>query len=72
MNGLLERDGRSNQAWVPALDVWETESELLYALDPGILEANISVSRTFGVLRRSSDRGLTRRDRPRPFPKVAA
>src|SRR5206468_5090528 len=39
MNGLLEGNGRTNQAWVPALDVWETESEIVYALDlPGVPE----------------------------------
>src|SRR6266540_3212847 len=37
MNGLLEGNGKSSQAWVPALDVWETENEMVYAFDlPGI------------------------------------
>jgi HSP20 family protein len=44
MNGLLEGNGRTTQSWVPALDVWETESEIVYALDlPGIPEEKISV-----------------------------
>src|SRR5213080_2917461 len=44
MNGLLEGNGRTNQAWVPALDAWETESEIVYALDlPGIPEDKITV-----------------------------
>ena len=44
MNGLLEGNGRSTQAWVPAVDVWETEDELVYAFDlPGIPEDGISV-----------------------------
>ena len=39
MNGLLEGNGRTNQGWVPALDVWETQDEIVYALDlPGISE----------------------------------
>jgi HSP20 family protein len=44
MNGLLEGNGRASQSWVPALDVWETEKEIVYALDlPGIPEDKISV-----------------------------
>ena len=44
MNGLLEGNGRTSQSWVPALDVWETEDELVYAFDlPGIPEQNIDV-----------------------------
>src|SRR5207253_2753620 len=44
MNGLLEGNGRGNQSWVPALDVWETADEIVYALDlPGIPEEKISV-----------------------------
>ena len=44
-NGLLEgQSGRSGQAWVPSLDVWETESELVYAFDlPGIPEDKIQI-----------------------------
>ena len=44
MNGLLENSGPTTRNWVPALDVWETESEIVYALDlPGIPEDKISV-----------------------------
>lgn len=44
MNGLFEGNGRSAQAWVPTLDAWETESEIVYAFDlPGIAEEAISV-----------------------------
>ena len=44
MNGLLEGNGRTTQSWVPALDVWETENEVVYAFDlPGIPEDKISV-----------------------------
>jgi HSP20 family molecular chaperone IbpA len=33
-----------DQAWVPTLDIWETESEIVDALDlPGIPEDKISV-----------------------------
>lgn len=44
MNGLLEGNGRTTQAWVPALDVWETKDELVFSFDlPGIPEDRISV-----------------------------
>jgi HSP20 family protein len=44
MNGLLEGNGRTSQSWVPVADVWETDSEVVYAFDlPGIPEDKISV-----------------------------
>jgi HSP20 family protein len=44
MNGL-EGNGRSStQTWVPALDVWETPTEVVYAFDlPGISEEQINI-----------------------------
>jgi len=43
-NGLLEGSGRVTQSWVPPLDVWETETEVVYAFDlPGISEEAISI-----------------------------
>ena len=44
-NGLLDGgQARASQGWVPALDVWETESELVYAFDlPGIPEDKIQI-----------------------------
>jgi HSP20 family protein len=43
-NGMLEGQGRSSQSWVPPLDVWETESELVYAFDlPGIPEEKVQI-----------------------------
>ena len=57
MNGLLEGNGRTNQAWVPALDVWETEDEVVYALDlPGIPEDKISVELDEGALTITAER----------------
>src|SRR5690242_12501958 len=57
MNGLLEGNGRTNQAWVPALDVWETDNELVYAVDlPGIPEEKISVELDAGALTISAER----------------
>lgn len=44
MNGLLEGNGRATQSWIPTADVWETDSEVVYAFDlPGIPEDKISV-----------------------------
>src|SRR5439155_26567786 len=60
VNGLLEGNGRANQAWVPALDVWETESEIVYALDlPGIPEDKISVELDDGALTITGERERT-------------
>jgi len=56
-NGLLDSQSRSSQAWVPALDVWETDSELVYAFDlPGIEEDRISVELEDNVLTVSGER----------------
>jgi HSP20 family protein len=45
MNGLLEgQQNRGTQSWVPPVDVWETDSEVVYALDlPGIPEERIEI-----------------------------
>ena len=57
MNGLLEGNGRTTQNWVPALDVWETENEIVYAFDlPGIPEDKISVEFEDGSLTVSAER----------------
>jgi len=57
MTGLLEGNGRTNQGWVPALDVWETQDEIVYALDlPGISEDKISVELDEGALTVTAER----------------
>jgi HSP20 family protein len=57
MNGLLEGNGRTSQSWVPAVDVWETEDELVYAFDlPGIPEDKISLEFEDGVLTVTAER----------------
>ncbi|HET9937332.1 MAG TPA: Hsp20/alpha crystallin family protein [Gaiella sp.] len=44
VNGLLEGQGRGAQQWVPSLDVWETDAELVYAFDlPGVPEEQIQI-----------------------------
>ena len=63
MNGLLEGNGRTAQSWVPALDVWETDSEIVYALDlPGIDEEKISVELDDGALTISAERERTQEE----------
>ena len=60
MGGLLESNGRTNQAWTPAVDVWETENELVYAFDlPGIPEDKISIEFEDGALSISAERERT-------------
>jgi HSP20 family protein len=57
MNGLHEGNGRSTQTWVPALDAWETDDELVYAFDlPGLVQDKISVEIEDGTLTVSAER----------------
>jgi len=57
MNGLLEGDGRQAQSWVPTVDVWETENEIVYAFDlPGIPEDKVSVELDEGALTVTAER----------------
>jgi HSP20 family protein len=50
-------NGESNRNWVPAVDVWETENELVYAFDlPGIPEDKISIEFEDGALTVSAER----------------
>jgi HSP20 family protein len=59
MNGL-EGPGRVTQSWVPALDVWETENEVVYAFDlPGIPEDAISIEVKDETLSISAERTKT-------------
>ena len=60
MNGLFEGTGKTTQSWVPPLDVWETESEVVYALDlPGVSEDGISVEAEDGTLTVTAERTRT-------------
>jgi HSP20 family protein len=57
LNGAFEGPGRVTQTWVPALDVWETESEVVYSFDlPGIPEDRISIEVSDGTLTVSAER----------------
>ena len=60
MNGMLEGNGRQSQNWVPALDVWETPTEVVYAFDlPGIREEQITIEVKDETLTVSADREKT-------------
>lgn len=44
LNGLYDGPGRATESWVPVLDVWETDSEVVYAFDlPGVSEDEIGI-----------------------------
>jgi HSP20 family protein len=58
MNGLFESGARTTEGWAPALDVWETESELVYAFDlPGVREDEITIEAHDDTLTVSGGRG---------------
>lgn len=60
MNGLLDGPGRATQNWVPSLDVWETDSEVVYAFDlPGIPEDRITIEAKDDTLSVSAQREKT-------------
>ena len=57
MNGLFEGNGRAEQTWVPTLDAWETDTELVYAFDlPGVPQEKISIEVEDGTLTVSAER----------------
>jgi HSP20 family protein len=60
MNGIFEGNGRAAQDWVPAVDVWENEDELVYAFDlPGVSEEQITVELQDDMLTVSAERERT-------------
>jgi len=63
MNGLLDGNGRQTQAWVPTLDVWETEDSVHYAFDlPGLTQDAITVEVEDGNLVISATRERLKHD----------
>ena len=61
MNGLFEGDARRTQAWVPTMDVWETEGTVRYAFDlPGLEDDEISIEVDDGALTVSATRELAK------------
>ena len=60
MNGLFEGDGVTTQSWVPTLDAWETENELVYAFDlPGVPQDKISIEAENNLLTVTAERERT-------------
>ncbi len=61
MNSVMSGNGEtSTRTWVPAVDVWEKDDELVYAFDlPGIPEEKISVEYEDGALLVSGERERT-------------
>jgi HSP20 family protein len=60
MNSVGANGELTTRTWVPAVDVWETEKELVYAFDlPGIPEDKISVEFEEGALVVSGERERT-------------
>jgi len=54
---LGQTNGDTAATWIPAVDAWETESELVYAFDlPGIPEDKIAVEFDDGSLTVSGER----------------
>src|SRR5438067_10471405 len=52
-----QANGTAGQTWVPALDMWETDDELVYAFDlPGIPQDKISIELDDGALTVSAER----------------
>ncbi len=50
-------NGGNGRTWLPAVDVWETESEIVYALDlPGVPEDAVNVELDEGALTVSAHR----------------
>jgi HSP20 family protein len=58
--GVGNSTDATSRSWVPAVDVWETENELVYAFDlPGIPEDKISLEFEDGALTVSAERERT-------------
>jgi len=58
LSGLY--DTRGTQSWVPPLDVWETDTEIVYAFDlPGLAEDKISIEVHDATLTVSGEREQT-------------
>jgi HSP20 family protein len=57
LTGSFESAGNGSQSWVPTLDAWETDDELVYAFDlPGVPQDKISVEVEDGTLTVSAER----------------
>jgi HSP20 family protein len=60
LNGFFDGQSRESRNWVPALDVWETDKEIVYAFDlPGIPEDKIQIEVKDDTLTVSAEREKT-------------
>src|SRR5688572_18463984 len=60
MNGLFEGNGRTAESWVPTVDAWETDNDLVYAFDlPGVPEEQNSIDHQHDTLTASAQRERT-------------
>jgi HSP20 family protein len=56
----FEGNGGTTQTWVPPADVWETESDLVYAFDlPGVPREDVTIEYDDGMLTVSAKRERT-------------
>jgi HSP20 family protein len=56
----FEGNGTTTQSWAPALDVWETDDELVYAFDlPGVPKEDVSIEFEDGMLTVTAKRERT-------------
>jgi len=60
INGLSQLPTRGSQTWLPPVDVWETDTELVYAFDvPGVPEDKLSIEVHDDTLTISGERTRT-------------
>ena len=61
MGSALGEGNGQQRTWVPAVDVWETEKEVVYAFDvPGIPEEKVSIELEENALTVSGERERTK------------
>lgn len=60
LNGVFDGQLRDSRSWAPALDVYETENDVVYAFDlPGVPEDKISIEVKDDTLTISAERERT-------------
>ena len=60
LNAFEGNGGTTQQSWVPPVDVWETENELVYAFDlPGVSEDDLNIEYEDGMLTLTATRERT-------------
>ena len=60
LNTFFDGQTREGRTWAPALDVWETDNDIVYAFDlPGIPEERISIEVKDDTLTVSAEREKT-------------